>query len=393
MKTYGKKTVPHAWIVLAVWLTIVALAVVFTLTGSFSAPHPQASVMDHAAKLAERAMRAVKQYKTEHSIALSPDDKLQTGMIGSGEYTSITTTDGVLESKRTSCNPNWAAVIVGFFAKAGLKKGDQAVLIFSGSFPAMNLCAMAAAEAYGLDFRVMAGIGASYYGANDPNFTFFDMAEYLYSAGVLHHRVDLVSLGGNDDVGTDFSNEAEKTAILERIRASGVQFLYEEDFRTNIDLRLEYLQKELPRLGFVLNVGGSMVGLGTGWDSFLESGYFSPPLYTTVSVAGRNPSYGLLQCGRLMHLPVASLLNLQRLAERYGLPYDPDTAPVAGTESGYACYRHTTYPIGYAVAALVLSAALAALFVWLKKHRAVPIAATERNYIGRDEVFAPPPKK
>lgn len=139
-----KKTVPFQTMILVIWALIMCASTAFTLTSPKETVSPYYDTMKEAALLAQRAMQAVRQYKVDHGIPISEEDILDTGMLGD-RYTSITTTVGVLEAKRTTFNPNWAAVIVNMFAEAGLKEGDQVGMVFSGSFPALNICAMAAA--------------------------------------------------------------------------------------------------------------------------------------------------------------------------------------------------------------------------------------------------------
>ncbi|MCM1043436.1 MAG: poly-gamma-glutamate system protein [Corallococcus sp.] len=387
------RRVSFATLILAIWMAIVLVAVAVTFFGAERDVSPHAETMTAAAEKAKASMDEIKRYKSEIGKQLSEYDKLQTGMIGYDYVTSITTTSGLLEAKRTSCDANWAAVIVGMFVRAGLKRGDKAVMVFSGSFPAMNICAMAAAETYGIDACIMASVGASNYGANDPELTFFDMAEHLCDAGILTRRIDYVSLGGDMDVGHDFSDEAEKQAIINRINASltkypqGSQkqprkFAWEENFEVNIGNRLEYVREHFGNIGFVLNVGGSMVGVGTGLDAFIGSDYYSPKKY---AVGGwnfsRNATDGLLQCGLKMGVPVASILNIRGLAEKYGIVYDPDTAPVLGKDSGCNAYFSTAYDLTLPIIALCLSIGIFVFYYIFKKRYGVEGRKDERNRI------------
>lgn len=377
----GKK-VPFTTLILAIWAGIMILAVALSYVMSSEDASPYYNEMKEASETAQTAMDAIKQYKIDHGMEIYEYDLLETGMIGNKNYTAITTTEGVLEAKRTTCNPNWAAVIVSMFVKAGLRKGDQVAMIFSGSFPAMNICALAAAQAYGVDVCVMAGIGASNYGANDPDFTFFDMSEYLCNAGILKHRIDYVSLGGDGDTGNSFPDPTAKDAIVARIKASSSTYVYEEDYVKNISLRLQYLHEDVPNLGFLLNVGGSMVGLGTGINAFIGSGYYSPSkLATGGKLEQQNKTDGLLQVALAKGIPVASMLNIKGLAEKYGIPYDPDTKPVVGAESGCTAYFSRSYDVTVPIIALCISAAVFVFYYIYRTHNGVEGRKDERNRI------------
>ena len=295
-----------AWI-LCIWLVLMLLFIVVAYVTRTYSDSPYQDVMLKASARAQKAFDEIKQYKINNNIQIDTEyDLLETGMIGK-ENSYITTTEGVLKSKRTSVNPHWAAVIVSMFAKANLRAGDQVLMVFSGSFPALNICAIAAGQEYGLDMCLMASVGASNFGATDEEFTFFDMVAYL--CGYLDQQpqeqvfdkqsmLDYVSLGGGNDcgrtfgsymiwddnataVGQDYANE-----IANRIKAfeqkGVVTFISQSNFENNISTRLAYANNDVPNAKFVLNVGGSMVGLGIGLSAHLESGYRAQALLSTM---------------------------------------------------------------------------------------------------------------
>ena len=71
-------------------------------------------------------------------------------MIGQ-RWSGMTTTLGVLEAKRTSTHPDFAAAIVSLLKQCGAKPGDRVAINLSGSFPALGLSALSAAQV--LEFR------------------------------------------------------------------------------------------------------------------------------------------------------------------------------------------------------------------------------------------------
>lgn len=376
-----KSRVPFAGWILAFWLVLTLSGAAITLLTPRQAQSPFYSQMIQAAELSAKCMDEIKQYKIDHGIGISPDDKLQTGMVGTGDLTAITTTDGLLDAKRTSCNPNWAAVYISMYVKAGLQKGDQVLFVFSGSFPALNLMAMVSAQVYGLQIYAMSGIGSSYYGANNPDFTFFDMAEYLYGKGLLTHRLDLVSLGGDNDVGNDFYDEDVKQAIVSRIKSSGVAYLEEADYTKNIDARLRYVIDNVPSVAFMVNVGGSMVGMGKGSSAFIQSGYFRASYSKgnlSMMLNRSDGNMGMIGCMRAIGIPVASMLNIKKQASTYGLPFDPDEQFTIG--QGTAYYSNT-YNLTLAYVTLGLSVIIAIFYFVMKKQYKAEIDKDERNYI------------
>ncbi|HBK61259.1 MAG TPA: hypothetical protein DDZ84_10780, partial [Firmicutes bacterium] len=144
---------------------------------------------------------AIAEERTARGIHLDPElDPNSTGLIGA-EFTPITTTLGVLEAKRTSTNPAFAALMVRYFLEAGLEPGDVVAVGASGSFPALVLATLAACRAVDLQPAVVYSIGASMYGANTPGFTFGDMLILLNHRGLLPYELAAVSLGGEGDAG------------------------------------------------------------------------------------------------------------------------------------------------------------------------------------------------
>ena len=92
-----------------------------------------------AAQLSQLAADYLKNYRLENSVFIDAvNDPNQTALIGQ-EYTLITTDQGEIEAKLSSTNPNFAAVIVQLLKEAGLKKGDNVAVAFSGSFPGLNI--------------------------------------------------------------------------------------------------------------------------------------------------------------------------------------------------------------------------------------------------------------
>ena len=349
----------RGYIVLSIWCLSIIIIVILSLTVGKGDKVKNNNdelyeKMTEASELAKKAMDAIKEYKKDNGIPLSSEDVLETGMIGTGSKTTITTTEGVIEAKRTSCNPEWAAVIVRIIYKAGLKEGDEVGMIFSGSFPALNICAMAASQVCGLKSSIMASIGASYYGANQTECTFFDMSNYLFDLGIMNKKVDYFSLGGADDIGYTFK-EPFRTEIIERINSSSSEFIYEEDYRKNIDGRLKILNENVPDMKLMINCGGTIVAYGQGLNVFSETGYFKGyknrrTLNEVINNRGDN--YGLLQCVRLMGVDVFSMKDLKTLSEAYGIPYDPSTMPEIGTSD---VFYENNYNMTFPIIGLVIS--------------------------------------
>jgi len=305
-----------------------------------------------AAKLMRRAMETVKNEREQRGIPIDKTiDINETGLIGQ-EYTPITTTLGSLESKRTSVNPGFAAVVVDMLKRLDVKAGDRVAVNFSGSFPALNIAVLAAVETLELQPVIISSVGASSWGANIPEYNYIDMEETLYRQGVFHHRSAAVSLGGDADVARDV-DPAVRQEILRRIRDYGRRIIMQPNLQDNIDERLRiYIQngeddnsqmqsnihgrndwnRLQTRIKCFINVGGNLAAMGAGEDSsFLKAGIIAGARIGGV----RTDKTGLLELFREKGIPVINLLNIKKLALAYGLALDPFPIPEIGTERVY----------------------------------------------------------
>ena len=124
-----------------------------------------------AAKLMQKAELAIKEYRNLEGVFIDEvNDPNKTAMIG-GKQSPIVTDRGDLTSKLTSLNPNFAAVIVEMFKEANLKRRDKIAISCTGSFPALNIAVLSASKVLELEPIIISSVGASMFGATDPDFT------------------------------------------------------------------------------------------------------------------------------------------------------------------------------------------------------------------------------
>lgn len=339
-------------LVLAVaWL---AACLLLTLTRGQKRPAEDYAVKLQAAQTLQGWMDDVKRYKLEAGLAITPYDTHQTGMIGD-EYTPITTSLGSEEAKRTTANADMAALLVQMLTEAGVKTGDTIGSGFSGSFPTMNLALLAACEAMQVKVIYIASLGASTFGANQPEFTFPDMVCRLYLEGKLQTPPALITPGGDYDCGGEMFEE-DREAALARIASYGVaEILREKDFAANLKAREALYAAQGPISCFV-GVGGNITTIGMQEDT-MKPGVLAP--YTVTAV---RPDDGLLQYYNANGLPVLHILNIKQLAAQYSLPFDPEIILPPGQSAVYFC---TEYPRALAAAG-VLGAAVLLLFACKK---------------------------
>ena len=339
---------------LAAAAAVLALCIAIALLAGKTVHAEDYAIKCDAAQRMQACMDAVKRYKSELGIPLSAEDWHETGMLGE-EFTGITTTIGALEAKRTSANPNMAAMLVQMLGEAGVKRGDTVGAAFSGSFPALNLAALAACQAMGVNIIYISSVGASMYGANQPELTFPDMLLRMAEEGLVPLPVAL-SLGGDWDCGMEMDPE-EVEKLLPRLQNCGIPFIYEPDYEKNVALRMAIYQENGPIRCFI-GVGGNVTTIGRGEDT-MPCGVVQPYYRLTSSEKS-----GLLEIYSARGLPVLHVLDVKELAVRYGFPYDPRSPEPIG--SG-AVYERCSYPRAVCVLGIAAAAGLLAYGKYQRK--------------------------
>ena len=297
-----------------------------------------------AAELTYACHREIHQLKLDRGVSMDANNDINgTGLIGQ-DYSTITTTLGNLEAKRTSTNPNMAAVVVDMFHELGLKAGDKIAINCSGSFPALNIAVMCAAQTLELDVIQFSSFGSSTHGANDPELTFLDMEHHLYEKGLIRHHSDKFSIGGMEDMGKEMPQEV-KDEIVQRIKGLGYDYFEDDDLLHNVRTRYE-MYRDYGEIKCFVNVGGNDASFGDSSVMVHTDG----GVLTELSKKDR--SVGLVQLFLKDGTPVIHLLNIKSLATEYGLPIDPIPLPKVGQGQVYYDY---TYHLSIAGAGLGLS--------------------------------------
>ena len=288
-----------------------------------------------AASIMRRGMAALKNMREELHLPIDPVlDPAESGLIGT-DYSDLTTSIGSLSAKQTTLNPAFAGLVTVWLKQAGVSAHDPVAVCLTGSFPALNLAALSACQALDLHPTIFTSVGASNYGANIPGFTWLDMEKRLTDLGILQVRTAFASLGGIvdtggglDETGYELGKEAVQRHGARYIPENGVPGLLPDMMR-----RMKiYTRNGMPRA--FINVGGGVTSLG--WVSeaaLLDNGLLK-----------RIPSTDSRQRGIIFrmyeqHVPVIHLINIERLASRYGLPIAPQTVP--DETDGKKNRRHT----------------------------------------------------
>jgi poly-gamma-glutamate system protein len=271
------------------------------------------------------AQAAVRRAKEDRGLmqpaAIDPN---RTGLIGP-EWSEITTTLGILPAKRTATNPDFAAALVRLLGRLDLPDGAPVLTVLSGSLVGANIAAIVAAEALGFAPVIVSSLSSSMYGATDLEFSWLDIEAVLAEAGVIASRSLVSVIGGERAVGRGLE-PAGRAALAASAHRHAVPIVEGASLAAVIDQLVAQVRAAVPggpRL--VINVGGSLVGIGTcAGNEALPPGLMHGPL------ACRQGTPGLVGLFADRSTPVLHILNMRRLARDLGLPYDPIPLPEPG---------------------------------------------------------------
>jgi len=310
--------------VLASLIAVGVLVATETFKQTIVQPHVEQKL--EAARLMQRAMEAIQNHRVRRIGPLDLEvDPTSSGMLGLSS--SVTTTNtGSLEAKRTTLNPNWAAVVVQLLFDAGVERGGTIAVGVSGSFPALNLAAFSAAEVLDLEVISIASVGASSWGANIPKLTWLDMERVLSDAGILSTRSIAASLGGTRDRAIGMPKTGRKR-LREAIKRANVPYIETETDLDSIEQRMALYREHAGDryIQAYVNVGGSLASIGPKTVKRL----YRPGLNVRLdphAVHVDSVMKRFLRDG----VPVVNLSKIVPLAEQYGLPLEPVALPQPG---------------------------------------------------------------
>jgi poly-gamma-glutamate system protein len=291
--------------------------------------------MTDASKIMSEALEIIRECREEKGLALDRGSDINaTGLIGL-EFSSLTTSLGSLEAKRTSTNPNLAGLIAFLLEESGVRRGDAIAVGASGSFPALIVAVLSAAKALDLRPLVICSLGASQWGANNPDFHWLHMYSCLLRKGIFDREPIAFSLGGYRDSEENIV-PGGLGPLLKEAGERGIIFIREPDLEQNVETRIELYEKKAgrDRVKAFINVGGNWANIGD--DS--EVLKLEPGLVKTKRIPPLQKR-GVLFEMALRKIPVVHLLNLRGLVGRFGLPWDPVPLPKPGDGEIYQLAR------------------------------------------------------
>lgn len=335
--------------VLIAIVAVVSLLAVERFRVTMVQPHYEEKL--EAAKRMKRGMEVIRTYRVRNVARVDTEiDPTNSGMIGLSS-SSTTTNTGSLDAKRTTANPNWAAVVVDLLRRAGVERGDLVAVGVSGSFPALNLAAFSAIEILDLEPIAIASTGASSWGANFQNLTWLDMERVLNDAEIISHRSVAASLGGTRDRAIGMSSSGRRR-LRRSIERAGATFLETDDDLASIEQRMDiYLDRaDGRRIAAYINAGGSLVSIGPKSVKHLYRPGLNiklPPRAVHVdSVMKRFLADGV---------PVINLSKVVRLAESYGMPVEPLAMPGVGEGLVFERQQYSRLLVTFTLVVLVVA--------------------------------------
>lgn len=289
---------------------------------------------------------AIKSIKSDMGLPIHKEDKLMTGLIGT-DFNEFTTTLGEIKAKRTTTNPEIAAMVVKMFHEVGVEKGDRVSASFSGSFPGMNIAVLSAAKAMDLDLLISTSSGSSTYGGNQIEFTWPEMLDRFYKDGYIPYYSEYVTLGGDDDMLSDKSKEMVDY-LINKYEDLGMKVIYTEYYE-NYNMKKEFLENHNPKA--YIAVGGNRTYENSEVDHSQNYGIMKG---RKLRIDSLDDDSGLKEYFYANGVPVIHLLNVKRIAADYNLEFDPTRFNNNGEG---AIFYKTTYNKIYPMMALFVTVA------------------------------------
>lgn len=366
MYYHPQKVSTRSFVIIAVVSVIVIAAVEFT-------PQPvslsRRDLMTKAATATDAGFQAIRKRRIESGIPmLSIHDPAATGMLGPS-MSQVTSLPGHLDAKQTSVNPNFAAVVVQYLLAAGAQPGDEIAIGCTGSFPALNLAVLTAAESMGLKPSLISSVASSQFGANHPQLMWPDMERILHDEGIIHTRSLAISRGGFRDMAVGMTEESRNLldACIER---SGRLMLENEEGEDFIEKRMRIYAAssgDIGRYAAYVNVGGGMASIGgTKGNDQLGHGVIRPSTFARF----HQPIDSVAARFLANDVPVINMVDVVAMAREHGLPVAPTTHPMVGEGD---VYREQPLRKPFALAGIGIILAMTTLLVrppvWVSRHR------------------------
>lgn len=276
---------------------------------------PYTASMLEASCLAQEWFNIIERIKREKGIISDVSSNVPNGFMIGNDWSDITTTLGSLEAKETASNPEFAALVVRLLHEADIKQGDKVGVVLSGSFPTISVSVLAALQTMGIEAIVMSSLGASTYGANQPEATWLDMETWLRQHGGMDYQSVLVSMGSGQDYGDGLTEEGRVALKMAAERNHVVLYIPESVTESILNKTEIFINHQISLL---INVGGNMAALGSCAHTLSIPNGLNYSM-NTCSDTDRGIIPRLSEKG----IPFIQFLNIRELAVKYGMDIAP----------------------------------------------------------------------
>jgi len=315
-----------------------------------------------AATMMQESMNMLKNIQMEKGVFIDQEnDPNETGLVGS-QFSLITTDKGDLDAKLTTLDPNFAAAMVELLNRADLVKGDTIAVMLTGSMPGANMAMLIACKAMDIYPFIISSIGASQWGANDPDMTWLDMERILFKQGYISSRSIAASIGGRNDQGRLLSPKGREL-IRNNIKKNSLPLISGAGLEDNIDERMKYFGKKHYKA--VINIGGGVASLGTSFNlRLLQPGIVNRKDIEKIS-RGDGIEGTVVRFSK-QNIPLIHVLNIQKLTDELGMKYAPIPLPEIGEGRLYAVEK---YDLNMTVLSLLIVSISVVITGWKSKQQ------------------------
>ena len=316
----------------------------------------------NAAMKMQESMKMLKNIRMEKGVFIDiENDPNETGLVGS-QFSLITTDEGDLDAKLTTLDPNFAAAMVELLTRANLTSGDTIALMLTGSMPGANMAMLIACKAMDIYPFIISSIGASQWGANDPEMTWLDMERILFEQGYISSRSIAASIGGRNDRGRLLSPKGREL-IRYNIENNKLPLISGTGLEDNVNKRMEYFGAHNYKA--VVNIGGGVASLGTSFNlRLIKPGIVYRKDIERIS-RGDGIEGAVVKFSK-QNIPLIHILNIQKLTDELGMKYAPIPIPEIGEGSLYAIEK---YDLKITVLSLIIVSLSVVIAGWKSKQQ------------------------
>ena len=316
----------------------------------------------NAAMKMQESMKMLKNIRMEKGVFIDiENDPNETGLVGS-QFSLITTDEGDLDAKLTTLDPNFAAAMVELLTRANLTSGDTIALMLTGSMPGANMAMLIACKAMDIYPFIISSIGASQWGANDPEMTWLDMERILFEQGYISSRSIAASIGGRNDRGRLLSPKGREL-IRYNIENNKLPLISGTGLEDNVNKRMEYFGAHNYKA--VVNIGGGVASLGTSFNlRLIKPGIVYRKDIEKIS-RGDGIEGAVVKFSK-QNIPLNHILNIQKLTDELGMKYAPIPIPEIGEGSLYAIEK---YDLKITVLSLIIVSLSVVIAGWKSKQQ------------------------